>query len=623
MKPVTKDILDRMFERAEEIMSREGWNQHDMTIFKSDPIVHLLYGACAEEIGKVHEEIFHLGSRLIRKTIEHFLPDEYRIPSPAHAIFYSQCQKKLPQGTIGPESQIALLKQEFPPREYIFTPAGNYTLHNTDVEYFLFRNRLYQMEGNEKKKIIDGNQLNSLQDNVLWIGIKDLKALLPKDKLLLFFALSQAGKDQYGLLNAIKFCRCSDGYSPIKSFNGLSPEDTDIREKMLDHTDYIVYKLFQNVKDWYQKHFITLYELVTPAEGNPQFHEEFTKLFPSSELNKIQGDIYWIKLTFSNLLEESWIAPLLCSINCFPALNLKIEKELFDVDSMLINIFPISSSDSFIAFQSITGKTRNIPEETSYHLLDANVRDTVGREGEVIFRTGHLSRFEPGKLKAMLNLLINLLKEETILLTKNGTKEDLEKLYRLNRALLDFEKSVVLDKTNKGKFTGNLILRPYKNHSRIYIRFWTTAGEEANEIKPFSGNDAIKQCKIEFCPDLRSETLRLITITGGGKGQPSEEEHINTVRKLLLTRNRIITIADIKVFCYEHFSPHKIKVDVRKSYLQSQKPSQGVLKIMDIEIHLLEKGVYNPTEILFMKEELLEKLEQNSANTIPFRVNII
>jgi hypothetical protein len=622
MKPLTNDILDRMFERAEEIMSREGWNQHDMTVFKSDPIVHLLYGACAEEIGKVHEEIFHVGSRLIRKTIEHFLPDEFRIPSPAHGIFYGRSQDRLPEGTIGTESQIVLLKNEFPPKNFIFTPAGNFTIHKAEVEYLLFRNRLFHTEGNEKKKILEGSQLNSLQDNVLWIGIKDLKALLPKDKLILFFALSQPGKDQFGLLNAIKFCKCSDGSNPIRSFNGLSQEGTDIREKMLDHPDYIVYKLFQDVKDWYQKHFITLYDLSNPADGALQFPEEFVKLFPAAELSKIQGDIYWLKLTFSNLLQENWVNQLFCSINCFPAVNLKVEKELFDVESMPINIFPISSNDSFIAIQSIVGKVRNLPGETSYRILDANIRETVGREGEVIFRTGNLSRVEPGKLKAMLNLMINLLKEETILLTKDGSKEDLEKLYRLNRALLDFEKSVVLDKKNDGKFTGNLILRPYKDHSRINIRFWTTAGEEANDIRPFTGNDAVKQCKIEFCPDLRSESLRLITITGGGQGQPTEEEHINTVRKLLLTRNRIITIADIKTFCYEHFSPHNIKVDVKKNYLQSQKPSQGVLKVMDIEIHVLEKGVYNQTELLFLKEELLEKLEQHSANTIPFRVNI-
>jgi hypothetical protein len=622
MKPLTKNILDRMFERAEEIMSREGWNQHDMTIFKTDPIIHLLYGACAEEIGKVHEEIFHTGGRLIHKTIEHFLPDEFRIPSPAHGIFYGRCQNKLVKGNIGTTSQIAVLKQEFPPKSFIFTPAGEFTLYKAEVEYFLFRNHLYQAEGKEKKKIIEGSQLNSLQDNVLWVGIKDLPAALPMDKLNLFFSLPQAGKDQFGLLNAIKYCKCSDGTDTIKSYNGLPVEDTDIREKMLESPDYIIYKLLQNVKDWYQKHFITLYDLRAPGENDSSFPEEFAKIFPASQLNKIQGDIFWVKLTFSNLLEESWINQLFCSINCFPALNLKVESEIFDVDSMPINIFPISSNDSFISIQSIKGKVRNLPEETNYRLLDANVRETVGREGEVLFRAGNLSRFEPGKLKAMLNLMINLLKEETILLTKDGTKEDLEKLYRLNRALLDFEKSVVLDKNNKGKFTGNLILRPYKDHSRVYIRFWTTAGEDANEIQPFTGNDAVKQCKIEFCPDLRSESLRLITVSGGGRGQPTEEEHINTVRKLLLTRNRIITVADIKAFCYEHFSPHKIRVDVKKGYLQSQKPSQGVLKVMDIDIQLLEKGVYNTTELLFLKEELLQKLEQNSSNTIPFRVDI-
>jgi hypothetical protein len=78
----------------------------------------------------------------------------------------------------------------------------------------------------------------------------------------------------------------------------------------------------------------------------------------------------------------------------------------------------------------------------------------------------------------------------------------------------------------------------------------------------------------------------------------------------------------VKAFCYEHFSPRKINVDVRKSYIQSTNPGQGIQQVVDVLINLGEKSTINPNELATLKEELLQKLEQNSANVMPFRVTI-
>jgi hypothetical protein len=255
-------------------------------------------------------------------------------------------------------------------------------------------------------------------------------------------------------------------------------------------------------------------------------------------------------------------------------------------------------------------------------MMDANTRDTVGKEGEAIFRQDVTDRLDPEKLKSMLNLLSNLLKEETILLTKDGTKEDLEKLYRLNRAINDFEKSIIVEKKKYKRFSGNIILRPYRDHSRIFIRFWTTAADDPNEIKPAAGADSGKQSRIEFLPEIKADSLKLMTTVTGGKKPPTDEEHKDILRKLLLTRGRVLTVADIKAFCHEHFSPLKIQVEVKKSYVQSTRRAQGIMKVTDVDIHILDKTTFSPGELLLLREELLEKLEQCSAQVIPFRVEV-
>ena len=603
-------------------MYQDGCTQDEITVFKNDPVIRLFYGACAEEIGKVREEIYHVEQHLIKKTIQYLLPEEFHAPSPAHAVFQARVLDKMAECTIGPEYQFSVGKEEKSKARFMFTPAGNYPIYQPEVEYIFFRNRLYQNGDEKMSLLLTGNSSLATQDDFFWIGIKDLNKILPKEKISLFFTMPLASLELYSFLSALKYCKCTVGNNPVNAKVGLSGIDTDIRYRILKQPDYLINKIFQDARNWYQNHFITLSDLPRLTPGESPFPSEISTMFTPNDLVKIKGDIYWIKFSFSNLLKESWIQNLFCSINCFPAVNLKIEQEQFDIESMPINIFPISCEDFILTIKNISGKQRNQQEETDYHYLDARSRETVGLEGQAIFKKGSLRYLDPAKLKAMINHLSTLLKEETILLTKDGTKEDLTKLNRLSRALSEFENSIDTGSSNKRNISGSVILKPFKDQSKVFIRFWSTTGDAANQIKPLSPEEKQKQCEIVFGPDLKSEKVRLITTSTGGKSQPTEEKHLDTLRKLILTRGRIVTIEDIKAFCYEHFSGKKIIVEVSKSFVQSQNPGQGITRVIDVKITLLERGKFNTDEILQLKSELLLKLEQNSANLVPFRVEI-
>jgi hypothetical protein len=303
-------------------------------------------------------------------------------------------------------------------------------------------------------------------------------------------------------------------------------------------------------------------------------------------------------------------------------LNLKLEKTDYNVESMPVNIYPVNCEDYVLCLNSVRGKLVNRQEEAPYRLMEPNPHQTVTREGDAIFRKGGLGRQDPRKLKNMLNLLANLLKEEAILLTKDGTREDLNKLNLLTRALNDFDSSIVVEKVDKLKQTGNIILKPLKFHSKIFVRFWSTAADEANSIKPLKGEDAVRQCELGFGPEIRTDSVRLITPTSGGRKKPSEEEHLDTVRKLLLTRGRVVTVEDIKTYCYEQFSGMNIDVEVRKSVGQSKTPGFGLVRNVEIIIQFPDKSKLGESELENLKDELLLKLEQDSEITMPFLIKI-
>jgi hypothetical protein len=624
MKTITSDILNHMLKKAEETMLQEGWSQHDIMVFKNDPVIRLLYGACAEEIGDVHDEIFHSQQRLIRKAIEHFIPEEFNTPVPAHAILQAYPLGRNLVYKIGPDYQLKIKRQEVPPKDFIFTPAGNYNLYQADVEYLLFRNRMYRYEDGKKRHLVSGNVNLAFPDDILWLGFRDLNKVLnaTKENIPVYFNLPQEDNDAYIFFDTLKYCDCYVNGTKITVSHGLSQNESDLMQQRITRPDSMVYKFFRDVHDWYHKNWVTFSNLpvLQPEElGCPG---EISRLFQQGDLEKIRGEIYWMKLSFSSLIKESWILQLFCSINCFPALNLRIREEQFNVENMPVNIFPVTCDDFIVCLKSIKGKVRNMQAEIEYHLLDEQTNATVGNEGQAILRKSGLGRQEPEKLKSMLDHISNMLREETILLTRDGSKEDLDRLGRLHRAIIDFEKSIETEQGTKRKFSASIILKPFSDHSKIFISYWTTSAEMANQVKPSSGEDASRQCEIYFGPEIKPDSLRLITVTLGGRKQPTEEEHIDTLRKLILTRGRIVTAEDIRSFCYEHFNPVRITVEVKKIVAQSSTPSHGIERMISVEIRFLDKIPVKEEEIHFLEEELRQKLEKHSTNVLPYRIRI-
>jgi len=621
MKTKTIELLDHMFVRAEERMLQDGWKEHEISSFLSDPVIRLFYGTCADEIEKVYEEIYHVERRLINKTVEYLLPEEFQVPTPAHAIFRALPVKKLDEIRIWPECQFTLRKNQRS-KELTFSPAGIFSLLQADVDYMVFRDKFYQYKDGNRIQIIGGDSTKAFQDNVLWLGIRNLNKCLPRDKTSFFFAMPQAVNEQAAFLNALRYSRCfSAEGTQLQMNSGIGIDETDIWSGINKRPDHIIYRMFNNTRNWYQKHFITIQNLTPRAPNSSLFPSDFSARFPGNELDKITDDIFWVKFNFSNLLNERWVHLMFCSINCFPAVNIKLEQKLFDVEETNINIYPFSNDDFILAINSIGGKIKNREEELNYSLMDSELRNTLNKEGEAIFRRGSLGRMTAQKLKVMLNHLLNVLKEEVILLTKDGTKEDIEKLNRLTRTAIEFEKCIEIEKEKKGKYTASIMLRAFKDQSKIYIRYWTTAAEDANQIKPLPGEDGQKQCEVGFAPDVAADSFRLITSTFGGNKQPTDEEYIDTLRKLLLTRGRIVTAEDIKVFCYEYFHPHQVKVEVLKKVHQSPRPEQGIERVIEIIIKLTQNS-FSTEELAFFKEELLLRLEQHSANVMPFVIDI-
>ncbi len=91
-----------------------------------------------------------------------------------------------------------------------------------------------------------------------------------------------------------------------------------------------------------------------------------------------------------------------------------------------------------------------------------------------------------------------------------------------------------------------LVIQNNSNGSRqnISIRYWSTAGTEANNIKSGTLLRMYKGTGVE------NNQATLVTTTFGGRNKLGTTETMLAYKSALLSRDRLITMEDIKTFCH-------------------------------------------------------------------------
>ena len=144
--------------------------------------------------------------------------------------------------------------------------------------------------------------------------------------------------------------------------------------------------------------------------------------------------------------------------------------------------------------------------------------------------------------------------------------------------------------------------------------YWHTAGEEGNDIK----TGVLLDCDSEN----KTAISRAITVRpslGGRRGLTTSDK-ILEYRNALLSRGRIVTIADVKTFAKSHFK-HTIKgLDVQKGTKKEISLKGGFKRTIDIYLNKNKEVEVSETEWEYLKDSFLIKLEKSSTNIYPYRI---
>jgi hypothetical protein len=235
-------------------------------------------------------------------------------------------------------------------------------------------------------------------------------------------------------------------------------------------------------------------------------------------------------------------------------------------------------------------------------------------------RNGGVGRFDERDAGSIVNYLLQLLRDESAAFSTLGNDFMSGEMKQLQQIINKLEQRL-FSRQLRREHTPYLVIRNNATTSRqnIFIRYWSTAGTEANNIKAGTLFRLYKGTGVE------NNQLTVVTTTIGGRNKLGTTETVFAYKSALLSRDRLITPEDIKTFCHYQLGERVKKIDIQKGIMIHPDQQQGFIKTIDVMIginrkaydEMLEKG-----EIGFWTDNLKLLLEEKSVSLLPYRVFI-
>jgi hypothetical protein len=582
-----------------------------------DPVVGMIIGALSDEIYNLSGEIKKTDARIIEKMLDLIMSPEVFSNLPAHAV---ACAKPTqPQVNISETNQFSYVKKlpekineetVYSNRTVYFTPVSGFNLFRGEIQYLSSGNLFYEFPDQVTKNFIPA--LNGREEpdfSKLYIGLK-LDANIDKlDGLSLMFSIKTKQNEElfYSLLANSQW-KINNRDVKFRQGAGHSRKGKNMEEIFRKGND-ISYRACSFINALYATRFMTIEEHdyhLRDFVSQDNFPAGLKKGIQPESLKKIQGNLFWIEVQLPQPVPTAIINELSVLMNCFPVIN----RQMMEFCQLLVqgvNVIPLKTDDQFFDVWTVTD-TRG----TVYKPVDS-FRNGNADVDSYMLRQGGISRFDTRDAGETLNHLIDLIRDERAGFALLGADLVSSELKQLDQIVSRLKQRLELD--NTGSQSGTyLLLKCNTAFERATIRFWSISGEMANNIR--SGS----KLTLHQGMDMDPNSIFLITGSFGGRQRMSAEEKINKLRRMLLSKGRIVTMEDIKALCYDHFGADLEDVEIKKGVHLDPSPKKGFVRSIDIHLKFSSQSKLTGAILDQKINELKVRLMQESTNLLPFRV---
>ncbi|MFC7347127.1 type VI secretion system baseplate subunit TssF [Chryseobacterium zhengzhouense] len=575
--------LDQNIYSKESVKARMLQNATKVWGLKSpqslDPFVKLLIDAFSTEVFKANNEIQTVNARILEKLAKLLTPSIYTHPVPAHALAYTMPYES---------SEILLEHTEFFFRKHMnstiksesdkqlnipFTPVGSVRTNKAQTAIMFVGNTCYSLDERLNKIPISRFQGRTEDYRKITIGIDVSKYTNEKfPKTISLYCSNPAFEHLDFVYKLLPYSTVSSDGNPMFIKEGISYVKNQQAEgyEQIFHEQSIKTKIIDDIKSIYHHRFIEVSGLSRDLfiKNLPQ---DLDFLNGREEIQKYLGgkEYLWLTFEFPPQFSAEILDNFTFVLNAFPVYNRGWKKTEYSLDIMGNNI-PLVTEDAehFLYVDEVQDgdgrKYTEIPFTPSDNL----------KKGLYTVRKGGMERFNNRNAVDMISNVLELTRDEIAafsLLNRDNVKGILGEMS-------DKMKSMV-QKVNNAKRSirqelNYVIMEPVEKTDHTYASFWVTHCTFANHMRPGT----------ELSNQLKSQSMILLTETIGGAEEQKGSDSIQAYKYALTTRDKIISLEDVKNYCRMVLKDEMKDVRVKRGTMISTKPKEGFVRTVEVEI---------------------------------------
>jgi len=600
-------IKDRILKRA-----ARAWGTKDLEMETSfDPLVSLMLNALSHELEKISDELQDSNTGIVERILEIMFPEATMAARPSQAILYAMPLEN--------NAKVSLLNQfttnkrihniynplEPIIKEIAFSPTLEVKLSSCEIKYIAYGSNLYKvLDALNREPVQDYHNLLPSGEVFLGIEMSNPNVLEVED---LMVHIDIKNKQQKEMLHYyLKNMKCFYDDAQIMVQAGYNVPHHGITNNLNKSSSHLR-EITQEVNDFYFDDFYTLKGILKHKviHNYNLKHDSFEEV-----TNTNDKPIIWIKMVFPESLIPEIIDNVFFQINCFPVIN----KKRHTISKVLKNILSYLVLDTE---KSIYLDIENVIDESNHHYEIKEFKDSALEDGIAVLRTTGTPKFDGRSASELIQKVLDLLKDEGSSFSYIGKDFASKSLTEINQLLLSINEQISQSEIAKNNHP-HLIIKPRVDEldeQSFEVNYWSTSGEDGNNIKA----GTILQSEDKLFNS--NKPIQLITTTVGGFTSQNDQDRIFFYRNALLTRGRIVTIADIKAFGFNHFKNSITHIKVEKGTRKEFSIKEGFSRTVDIyiKINKSQKEKMPESEWEYLRESFMKHLKSKSSNVFPYR----
>ncbi len=584
-----------------------------------DPFVKLLIDAFSTEVFKANNEIQTVNARILEKLAKLLTPSIYTHPIPSHAIAFTQpyeSSEMLLEHTefFFKKQMTSTIKSESDKQINIpFTPIGNIRINKVQTSIMFVGNTCYGIDDRLNKIPIARFQGRPEDYRKVTIGIdvsKYTNETFPKNVSV--YCSNPAFEHLDFTYKLLPYIAVSSNGNPLFVKEGLTyykGSQPDGYEQMFREQS-IQNKIIEDVKSIYHHKFIEISGISSSLFSEPgklpdnldfvDYKEEITKY--------IDGKKYlWLTLEFPPQFSAEILDNFSFVLNAFPIYNRGWKKTEYSLDIMGNNIPLVTDEgEHFLYVDEVQdGEGRRYTE------IPFTPNDDL-RKGLYTVRKGGMERFTNRNAVDMIANVLELTRDEIAafsLLNRDNVKGVLSEMSDKMKSMMQ---KVNNAKRNVKQELNYVIMEPVDKTDHTYAAFWITHATLANHLRPGT----------ELSNQIKSQTLVLLNETIGGAEEQKGTDSIQAYKYALTTRDKIISLEDVKNYCRMVLKDELKEVMVTRGTMISNKPKEGFIRTVDVDIVPQNYSFYGRAYWENMANVLRNQIISKAIDGIEYRVKV-